>query len=131
MSFLILLARILFAAIFINSGIGHITNTGQMAQYADSKNVPAPKAAVFISGIMILLGGLSILLGFWVHIGAWLLIIFLIPTAFIMHDFWNVEDPMDRQNEMIHFLKDLGLTGAAFLIWYLYATAGTIPWSLG
>lgn len=102
-----------------------------MAQYVGSKNVPAPKVAVFISGIMILLGGLSILLGFWVYIGAWLLIIFLIPTAFMMHDFWNVEDPMDRQNEMIHFLKDLALAGAAFLIWYLYATVGTIPWSLG
>lgn len=74
-----------------------------MAQYVGSKNVSVPKAAVFISGIMILLGGLSILLGFWVHIGAWLLIIFLIPTAFMMHDFWNVENPMDRQDEMTHF----------------------------
>lgn len=66
---------------------------------------------------MILLGGLSILLGFWVNIGAWLLILFLIPTAFMMHDFWNVEDSMDCQNEMTHFMKDLGLAGAAFLIW--------------
>lgn len=131
MGLLILLARILFSIIFINSGIGHITNTAQMAQYAGSKNVPMPKAAVFISGVMILLGGLSILLGFWVNIGAWLLIIFLIPSAIIMHDFWNAEDPMDRQNEMIHFLKDLSLAGAAFLIWYLYASVGNVPWSLG
>lgn len=131
MGLLILLARILFSLIFINSGIGHITNTRQMAQYAGSKNVPAPKAAVFISGVMISLGGLSVLLGYWVHIGAWLLILFLIPTAFMMHDFWNAEDPMDRQNEMTHFLKDLGLAGAAFLIWYLYISFGNIPWSLG
>lgn len=59
-----------------------------MTQYAGSKNVPAPKLSVFLSGIMILLEGLSIALGFWVHIGAWLLIIFLIPTAFIRHNFF-------------------------------------------
>lgn len=131
MGFLILIARILFSMIFINSGIGHITNTGQMAKYAESKNVPAPKATVFITGIMILLGGLSILLGIWVNIGAWLLVIFLVPTAIMMHDFWNVDDPMQRQNEMTHFMKDLALAGAAFLIWYLYSTFGSVPWSLG
>lgn len=130
MGFIILLARILFSAIFINSGIGHIMNTKEMAQYAGSKNVPAPKAAVFLSGMMILLGGLSILLGIWVNIGAWLLVLFLIPTAFLMHDFWNIEDEGARQNDMIHFMKDLGLAGAAVLIWYLYSLE-SIPWSLG
>lgn len=130
MGFLLLIARILFSAIFIQSGIGHMTNTAQMAEYAKSKKVPAPKLAVFLSGLMILLGGTSIILGLWVNIGAWLIIIFLIPTAFIMHNFWSVDDQMTRQNEMIHFMKDLALAGAAFLIWYLYIST-TIPWSLG
>lgn len=131
MDFLLLIARILFAAIFLYSGIGHMTNTAQMAEYAASKNVPTPKAAVFLSGVMIFLGGLSITVGYWVQIGAWLIIIFLIPTAFIMHNFWSVDDPMDRQNEQIHFMKDLGMAGAAFIIWYLYITLQHVPFSLG
>lgn len=107
-----------------------MTNTAQMAEYAKSKNVPAPKLAVFVSGIMIYLGGISILLGLWVEIGAWLIIIFLVPTAFIMHNFWTVEDPRARQNEQIHFFKDLALTGGAFLIWYLYLMIPNPPLSL-
>lgn len=130
MGFFLLLARILFSAIFIQSGFGHIMNAGEMGEYAQNKNVPLPKVAVFVTGVMILLGGISILLGLWVNIGAWLLIVFLLPTAFIMHDFWTVEDPMDQQNEQIHFMKDIALAGGAFLIWFLYITVTHVPWSI-
>ncbi|HKK46579.1 MAG TPA: DoxX family protein [Balneolaceae bacterium] len=129
MGFFLLLARILFSAIFIQSGIGHIMNTAQMGEYAKTKGVPLPQIAVFLTGIMILLGGVSVLLGLWVKVGAWLLILFLVPTAFIMHNFWTVEDPMDRRNDQIHFMKDLALAGAAFLIWFLYVMAN-VPWSI-
>ena len=129
MGFFLLLARILFSAIFIQSGVGHLMNTAQMGEYAKTKGVPAPKVAVFLTGVMILLGGISVLLGLWVKVGAWLLIIFLIPTAFIMHNFWTVEDPMDRRNDQIHFMKDLAMAGAAFLIWFLYITVN-VPWSI-
>jgi len=110
-------------------GIAHFTHTDEMTEYTKSKGVPAPRLAVLVTGVMLLLGGLSILLGAFVNIGAVLLIIFLIPTAIIMHNFWTVEDPMMKQNDMNHFLKDLALAGAAFLIWYLYQTV-PIPLSL-
>ena len=70
---------------------------------------------------MLLLGGLSILLGFWVRIGAALLVIFLIPTAFIMHNFWTVTGPLTRANDQAHFLKDIALTGGA-LLFFVYGT---------
>ena len=130
MGFLFLLARILFSIIFIMSGIGHMTRTSQMGEYAKSKNVPAPKFFVFVSGVMIFLGGVSVLLGLWVTVGAWLLIIFLVPTAFIMHNFWSVEDPMARRNDQIHFVKDLALAGGAFMIWYVYIMIPNLPLSI-
>jgi putative oxidoreductase len=70
---------------------------------------------VVLTGLMLLLGGLSILLGFWVKVGAALLVLFLVPTAFIMHNFWTVTDPMARANDQAHFLKDLALAGAALM----------------
>lgn len=130
MDILILIARFLFSLIFLLSGIGHFTQAKMMTEYTKSKKVPAPGFAVFITGIMLLLGGLSILLGAYVNIGALLLVIFLIPTAFIMHNFWTVKDPMMKQNDQINFMKDLALAGAAFLIWYLYQSVPNIPLSL-
>lgn len=129
MEILILIARLLFSLIFLLSGMGHFTQVKTMSEYAKSKKVPAPGLAVFVTGIMLLLGGLSILLGAFVNIGAILLVIFLIPTAFIMHNFWTVKDPMMKQNDQINFMKDLALAGAAFLIWYLYHTV-PVPLSL-
>ncbi|MBU2493228.1 MAG: DoxX family protein [Bacteroidetes bacterium] len=129
MEILILIARFLFSLIFLMSGMGHFTQAKTMAEYTKSKKVPAPGLAVFVTGIMLLLGGLSILLGAFVNVGAILLIIFLIPTAFIMHNFWTVKDPMMKQQDQINFMKDLALAGAAFLIWYLYQTV-PVPLSL-
>lgn len=130
MDILILIARFLFSLIFLISGIGHFTQTKMMTEYSKSKKVPVPGFAVFITGIMIILGGLSILLGAYVNIGAILLVIFLIPSAFIMHNFWTVKDPMMKQMDQVQFLKDLALAGASFLIWYLYQIVPNVPLSL-
>lgn len=120
MGFLVLLGRILFSAIFLMSGMGHLTQSESMGQYAGSKGVPAPRIMVILTGIMIVLGGFSVLLGMYVNIGALLLVLFLIPAALYMHDFWNIEDPQESQNEQIHFMKNMSMAGAALLIWYLW-----------
>ena len=77
-----------------------------MTGYAQYKKVPLAKVSVYVSGVMILLGGLYILLGFYADLGALLIAIFLIPTAFLMHAFWKESDAMAKQNETIAFFKD-------------------------
>jgi putative oxidoreductase len=121
MDIVALIGRILFCIIFLNSARGHLTNVSMLAQYSASKRVPAPKLMVMVTGLMLLLGALSILLGLWVRVGAALLVIFLIPTAFIMHNFWTMSDPMARANDQAHFFKDLALAGAA-LMFFVYGT---------
>jgi putative oxidoreductase len=94
--------------------------------------VPAPKLAVGFTGLMLVAGGLSILLGYEPRWGALLLVLFLIPTAVTMHRFWGVADPMTAQNQMIHFWKNMVMAGAA-LMFYYFATMYPEPWpySLG
>jgi len=116
MDILTIIARILFSAIFIMSGFNHFAKFNNMVQYAQFKGAPAPKLLVPLSGLIILLGGLSFLFNFQIKVGAILLIVFLIPTTFIMHNFWKVEDPMMKSGEMAQFMKNLALIGAAFLI---------------
>jgi putative oxidoreductase len=124
-----LVGRVLFAMLFIVSGINHFTQFGGMAGYAAAKHVPAPKLAVGVSGLMILVGGLMILLGWHRLWGAGLLVIFLVLAAFLVHPFWKETDPMARAGERAHFLKDLALAGAAlFIAYYSYTTW---PLSLG
>jgi hypothetical protein len=73
MKTLFLIGRILFGGYFLYSGIHHFSQLSMLSQYAESKNVPAPKLAVTGSGLLVFLGGLSILLGTCPHIGALLI----------------------------------------------------------
>jgi uncharacterized membrane protein YphA (DoxX/SURF4 family) len=125
MEILLLLGRILFGGFFIMSGINHFTNVKMMAGYSASKNVPAPGLAVIGTGVLLVAGGLSIVLGFLPVVGLALLILFLIPTSVMMHNFWTVEDPQFRAAEQINFLKNLALAGAAFALMY-----GAASWPL-
>lgn len=78
------------------------------------------------TGVMAFLGGLSILLGYKAKIGAWIIVVFLLPVTFMMHKFWTITDPMMMQMQMTIFMKNIALTGAALMITYL----GTGPLSL-
>ncbi|MGH7645849.1 MAG: DoxX family protein [Gemmatimonadales bacterium] len=128
----LVIGRILFAAIFILSGIGHLTKLPAMTQYAAAFKVPQPKLAVVVTGFMILAGGLSILLGVYVRAGALVLVLFLLPVAVYVHPFWGVPDPMQAANQQAHFTKNLSLAGAALLVYY-FATLYPEAWvySLG
>ncbi|MBB5808242.1 putative membrane protein YphA (DoxX/SURF4 family) [Saccharothrix ecbatanensis] len=125
MDVITLIGRILFVFLFFGSAFGHITQTEAMAGYASSKGVPSAKAATFGSGVLMAVGGLMLLLGVWADLGALLLVIFLVPTAFLMHNFWKETDPQAKQMEMIQFNKDLALAGGALMFFGLYAGAGS------
>ncbi|MFE2752849.1 DoxX family protein [Actinosynnema sp. NPDC059335] len=125
MDVIALIGRILFVFLFFGSAFGHMTQTEAMAGYAASKGVPSPKAATFGSGVLMAVGGLMLLLGVWADLGALLLVLFLLPTAFLMHAFWKETDPQNRQVEMIQFNKDLALAGGALMFFGLYAGPGS------
>jgi putative oxidoreductase len=111
---IVLLGRFLFAAIFLMSGPNHFSP--QTIAFAASHGVPLASLAVPLSGIMEFAGALSILLGYRAKLGAWLIVVFLVPVTLMMHKFWAVSDPMMAQIDMAMFLKNMGLLGAALVI---------------
>ena len=125
MEIVLLIGRIVFGGFFIMSGINHFANAKMMSGYASAKNVPAPGLAVIGTGVLLVLGGASVVLGLFPVIGLLLLVIFLVPTALMMHNFWTIEDPQERAGDQIHFLKDVALTGAALALMY-----GAADWPL-
>lgn len=117
-----LIGRILFAYLVIGSGIGHLTKTAAMAGYAESRGIPSAKLAVQISGLALVLGGVSIVLGILGDAGALGLAILMVILAFGMHAFWKESDEMAKMTEMVAFNKDIALAGGAlafYVIFYL------------
>ena len=121
MDAVLVIGRILFALIFVTSGIAHFAKLEAMTGYAQYKKLPAAKLGVLISGLFFLLGGIYIAAGFWVDLGALLLAITLILAAVIFHNFWKETDPTAKQNEMIAFNKDIALAGASLILFALIA----------
>lgn len=128
----LLIGRVVFSFFFIYSGFNHLTKLSTYSQYAGSAGVPAPTVAVALTGLMLLGGGLSLLLGVKPKVGAALLFLFLVPTAVMMHKFWGLTDPMMAANQAAHFWKNIALAGAALMIYGLAEVSpARWPYSLG
>ncbi len=125
MEILLLIGRIIFGGYFIMAGFNHFANLKMMSGYAKSKGVPAPGLAVAGTGVMLILGGLSVALGVLPIAGLLLLILFLIPTTLMMHNYWTIEDPAQRMGDQVNFLKNVGLVGASLALMY-----GAANWPL-
>jgi uncharacterized membrane protein YphA (DoxX/SURF4 family) len=128
----LLIGRVVFSFFFIYSGFNHLTKLSQYSQYAGASGVPAPTVAVAVTGLMLLGGGFSVLLGVQPKWGAALLVVFLVPTAVMVHKFWGISDPMMAANQAAHFWKNIALAGAA-LMFFGFATLYPMRWpySLG
>ena len=98
MDIVLIIGRILFALMFITGGINHFTKAEAMSGYAQFKGVPQPKLANALSGLMLLAGGLSVVLGVWADLGALVLAVVLLAMALMMHDFWKATDPPSRRS---------------------------------
>lgn len=124
MDVVILIGRILFGAVFIGGALGHFTQTAYLAGYAESKGIRPGRAAVLLAGGWMLVGAALVALGAWADLGALMLVVFLLPTAFIMHPFWRETDQQVKAGEQIQFNKDISLAGAALALFGFFAAFG-------
>jgi len=121
---IVALGRTLFALIFLMAGPSHFSSAS--IGYAAHAGVPFAGFLVPASGILAAVGGLSVMLGYRARLGAWLLVVFLIPVTVMLHNFWAVSDPAMRAMQMAMFMKNLGLLGGALLITQLGAGPGSL-----
>jgi putative oxidoreductase len=122
---LVLIGRIVFVAIFLGSGVAHMTQTRDMEGYVASKGLPRASLLIQASGVWMLVGGLMVLFGVWMDLGFLMLAAFLIPAAVLFHAFWNVSDPELANVERAQFMKNLALAGACLALFALVAHVGS------
>ena len=106
----ILLGRVLLAVIFLLSGFGKLTAISGTAGYFGALGLPVPTVTAVLVGLIELLGGLAILVGFQTRVAAWILAIFTIATGLVAHTGWA------DQAQMIQFLKNLAISGGFLLL---------------
>jgi len=125
MTIIFFIGRIIFGLYWLKNAYNHFKNLDAMADYAHSKSVIYPKYAVGGTGLLLLIGGLSILTGYLPHVGIICLLVFLLSITFVMHAYWKETDPMMRMSQRINFEKNIALLAALLMM-----TAIPLPWPL-
>ena len=109
-AFAILIGRVLLVLIFLNSGIGKIGNLEGTAQYMAKFGMPLTNFFLVGAIFFEIVGSITVILGCFTRFGAFLLLIFLIPTTLIFHT--NFADRM----QMIHFMKNVSMFGGLLVL---------------
>jgi putative oxidoreductase len=127
MDVVFLVGRILVVALPIMSGATfHFQRAAVDA--ARGSGAPAPELTVPLSGIAMVVGGLSVVLGILGDVGALLVIAALLPITFFQHSFWTDEDPQAKQLNQIMFWKNLAMIGGLLTVfWVFNQTQGEAP----
>jgi putative oxidoreductase len=112
-----IIARILFALIFVLSGVTHFTS---MNDYVALMNpaIPFRPFWVMISGALELAGALLIIFNYKPRLGGWLLVIFLVPVTIVVHGvaIFTLADPLMRAVNVSMLLKGFAMIGCALFI---------------
>jgi putative oxidoreductase len=120
------LGRLLLATIFPMSAIGNkIPHFSDVANIMESAGVPAPYFMLVGAIVFLLVGSVSVILGYKARLGAALLLIFLVLASYYFHAFWSLEGPA-QQEQMVQLMKNLSIMGAMLFV----MANGSGPWSL-
>ena len=110
------LSRLLLATIFLMSAVGNkIPHFSDVAKVMESAGVPAPQFMLVGAIVFLVVGSLSVIVGYQARIGAVLLLTFLVLASYYFHPFWKL-DGQAQQEQMIHFMKNLSMMGAMLFI---------------
>lgn len=121
--------RVLFGSFAVVFGVLHLVRTRPVAGYFERKQIPGAGPVAIVTGLMLLVGGLLVSLGWHRFIGAGLLFLVLFPGAWALHPFWKETDPNRRLSELAQFFMTLALAGAA--LFFAYYGYDAWPMSLG
>jgi putative oxidoreductase len=113
---LTVLSRLLLSTIFFMAAVGNkIPHFSDVAKVMESMGVPAPQLMLVGAIVFLIVGSLSVIVGYKARFGAVLLLTFLVLASYYFHPFWKLEGQA-QQDQMIHFMKNLSMMGAMLFI---------------
>ncbi|RQR22987.1 DoxX family protein [Burkholderia sp. Bp9142] len=99
------IGRVLVASLFLLSGIGKLAAPEMTQGYIASAGLPAPMLSYLVAVGVEVGGSVLLVIGYQTRIAALIMAVFTIAAAIAFHR--NFSD----QNQMIHFLKNIAVTG--------------------
>jgi putative oxidoreductase len=114
---LFVLGRVLLSVIFVLSGLGKIPHFHDVAGMMAQKGIPVATAALVITLLIEIGGGLMVLTGFGARYAALIIFLWLIPVTLVFHHFWGIP-AADKEGQIVNFLKNVAIMGGLLILAY-------------
>ncbi len=125
--FFSLVARLMITGIFLASTVRKVMEFNDVAKGMEGVGIQQPQVMLLGAIAFLIIGSVSIIVGYQARLGALLLLVFLAAATYYFHAFWKLEpNTQGMKDEMIHFMKNIALMGTMVFI----MANGAGPWSL-
>ena len=119
----VVIARILLALMFVLAGFGKLTGLEGTAGYIASKGLPAPMLLAIAAGVVELVAGVLLIIGWQARWAALALAVFTVVASVIFHNYLAM--PAEQQMmQQLMFMKNIGVVGG--LLFVFAFGAGTV-----
>jgi putative oxidoreductase len=116
------IGRILLALMFVLAGFGKLTGLEGTAGYIASKGLPMPMVLAVAVGVLELVAGVLLIIGWQARWAALALAVFTVVASVIFHNYWAM--PAEQQMmQQLMFMKNLAVTGGLLLVFAFGAGA--------
>ena len=121
--FPVVIARVLLALMFVLAGIGKLGGLEGTAGYIASKGLPMPMVLAVAVGVLELVAGVLLIIGWQARWAALALAVFTVVASVLFHNYWAM--PAEQQMmQQLMFMKNLAVTGGLLFV-FAYG-AGTL-----
>ncbi|MGH8873031.1 MAG: DoxX family protein [Acidimicrobiia bacterium] len=120
----LLIGRVIFSIQFFSGGFAHFKVGDQMVNYARAMGAPGAALGGWPAGLWLTAAALSVSLGIWPDLGALMIALWGIPTAYYIHGWWRYDDEPQKQTQQLIFMRNLAFVGAAIALFATFVTLG-------
>ncbi|MEM7028292.1 MAG: DoxX family protein [Chloroflexota bacterium] len=100
---------IVLGLFFLLNGVNHLFNRHFLEEYAEKRGLFSPRISVFLSGVLLIFGGISMVVEPIRIYGIIGLSVFLLVASFTIHNFWREKDRDGRMLEAMNFAKNIAI----------------------
>ena len=109
------LARPLMAMTYVLGGISALKTPGPRVELVRAAGLSEPEKLVRANAAVMVVGGLALATGRLPRLSSLALVGSMIPTTWVAHPFWSETDKAARQQQQLHFFKNLSMIGGLLI----------------
>jgi len=111
-----LFGRWVLAWFFLTQAYHHALGWNDTALLLAMKAVPTPPAVLLVALIGLVMGSLSLLVGFRTRVGALVLFAITIGATITLHDYWHLDVEVARAADFDIFARNIAIAGGLLML---------------